>query len=365
MMKKKGADYSFLMLSFILACFPILLLETVFLTYIAVNKRYVEVGMGYNVWFTMDWENDTNCIDKPVLGYYKSNNVSILLQHIKWFDELGIDFVIVNWQGIYYNPPCNENAQLFFQVLANYTGKNKIKACICVQITGNWTDETEIYGYVWDNFVTRYYPVYHHYQGKPLILFFSECSTIYNSTDPLKKDSRFTVISMGVKSYDDWLYNAIYYPERADENSWCAVKNWEGDSPRCRHIPVTPRFDERHIGYISDRPPSIGYYVDPELTWLYDAEWEKALKAVKENQVDVITISWWNEFAERSQIEPCYDATAKSADPYFIFNKTKYYISRLREETLMLDYWHLKVCATILTPAIFWAVLMRKRVQII
>jgi hypothetical protein len=319
--------------------------------------------MGYNVWFTMDWENDPNVIDKPILGYYKSNNVSVLLQHVKWFAELDIDFVIVNWQGIYYNPPCNENAKLFFQILANYLGTHRIQAAICVQITGNWTDETEIYDYVWDNFVTKYQQFYYHYQGKPLILFFSECSTIYNRTDPLQKDPRFTVISMGVKSYDDWLYNAIYYPERTNENPWCGVKNWEGVSPRCRHIPVTPRFDERFITQNpQDRPPPIGYYVDPELTWLYDAEWKKALEAVKENQVDVITISWWNEFAERSQIEPCYDATAQSTDPYFIFNKTKYYISKLREATLTTKYLYpnQKTYMAIFISVIFWIAVIGK-----
>jgi len=61
------------------------------------------------------------------------------------------------------------------------------------------------------------------------------------------------------------------------------------------------------------------------LSLAFFEEWKKALDAVKNNEVDVITISWWNEYAERTNIEPHYDFTALDKNPFFLYNKTKTY----------------------------------------
>lgn len=53
---------------------------------------------------------------------------------------------------------------------------------------------------------------------------------------------------------------------------------------------------------------------------------------VKQGAIDVITIASWNEYAERSNIEPHIDATALNKDPYYLFNLTKYYIAKIKEE---------------------------------
>ena len=42
-------------------------------------------------------------------------------------------------------------------------------------------------------------------------------------------------------------------------------------------------------------------------------------------------ITSWNEYPERTEIEPHYDATACNQDPYFLYNKTKNYINQLHQ----------------------------------
>jgi len=282
------------------------------------EKGDVQVGLGYNVWM-YNWEDDPNCVDVPFLGYYNSDDPIVLRSHVYWFNDLGLDFVMVTWQGRYYNPYVDQNCKLFFEVVKNYS--KRVKACIIVEKTGNETNEAEIYDYIYEEFVMKYPTVYYYYKGKPLIIFFSVDSTIFSyPDDPLQYDSRFTVIKMGVYASDEWLYQNIYYPGK-DGNA--SDKTWQGESPRCRHIPVIPRYDDR---FITSPPRNSTYYVDPELTWLYDAEWEKAIEAVENGEVEVITISWWNEYAERTNIEPHYDYTALDKDPFLLYNKTKHYI---------------------------------------
>jgi hypothetical protein len=254
-------------------------------------------------------------VDKPVLGYYNSDNLGVLRSHIYWFDDLGIDFVMIPWQGVNNNPYVNQNTHLFFEVLKSCS--KHVRACICIEKTGAETNETELYNYISDEFVAQYPNNYYYHKGKPLIIFFSVDSTIFNASDPLKKDSRFTTVTMGISEQDDWLYQNINYPEKG------FPPNYGGESPRCGHIPVIPRYDDTHI---TNPPRPSQYCCDPQLTWLFDAEWKKALDAVKNNEVDVITISWWNEYAERTNIEPHYDYTALNKDPFFLYNKTKTYI---------------------------------------
>jgi len=278
------------------------------------TTRDIQIGLGYNVWL-YNWSNDSNCVDKPVLGYYNSDDPSVLRSHIRWFDDLGIDFVMVTWQGINNNPYVNQNAHFFFEVLRSCS--KHVRACILIEKTGAETNETELCNYIFDEFVVQYPHSYYYYNGKPLIIFFSVGSTIFNASRPLKEDSRFTIVTMGIYEQDDWLYQNINYPEKG------FPPNYGGESPRNRQIPVIPRYDDTHI---TNPPRPSQYCCDPQLTWLFDAEWKRALEAVKNNEVDVITISWWNEYAERTNIEPHYDFTALDKNPFLLYNKAKTYI---------------------------------------
>jgi hypothetical protein len=70
--------------------------------------------------------------------------------------------------------------------------------------------------------------------------------------------------------------------------------------------------------------------VDPNLTQgTYDREWENAIQLWRDGKIDTIMITSWNEYPERTAIEPHYDATASNRDPYCLYNQTKDYISQV------------------------------------
>jgi len=88
-----------------------------------------------------------------------------------------------------------------------------------------------------------------------------------------------------------------------------------------------PRFDETHI---ANRPPQYKFDVDYS-EGIYIEWWEKALEYAKNGLVEVITISTWNEYPERTMIEPHWDSSAKEeyGDPFYLYNVTKSYIQKL------------------------------------
>ena len=63
---------------------------------------------------------------------------------------------------------------------------------------------------------------------------------------------------------------------------------------------------------------------------LYDEQWGKILNETKQGNIKIVTIISWNEFSERTQIEPTNDTTsAFKDDPFYLFNKTHGYIETL------------------------------------
>jgi hypothetical protein len=62
-----------------------------------------------------------------------------------------------------------------------------------------------------------------------------------------------------------------------------------------------------------------------------DSEWKNAIQNWTEGKIDTILISTWNEYPERTAIEPHYDNTSYNPDPYLLYNTTKDYINQIHQ----------------------------------
>lgn len=287
---------------------------------------HVQVGTFYYVWYApaepTSWEYPKIC-DKPVLGYYNSCDPEVIAQHFAWLSDLHIDFIVVSWWGFYDQTDWNsfvDNAtyQVFSVAKENVTN---VKVCIMVEAF-NWTENptysyTEIHNYIYDNFVEPYPTVYYKYTDKPLICFFNNPDLTPNGT--FQKDSRFETIIVGGDAYADWIYTDL-------------VKCWVSEPyTRNRQVSVTPRFDDSRFR----TPPHIN---DTRLTNdIYGVEWKRAIELAKQNAIDVVTICSWNEYPERTSIEPHYDSTAWNHDPYFLYNETLKFTKQLKGIDLQFD----------------------------
>ena len=275
-----------------------------------------QVGIFFYVWYNPadeeSWDR-SKIVDRPVLGYYNSSDPAVIRQQLLLIEELGVDFVVISWWGFYDDDGIFRDgaARQVFETAQSIN--SALKFAVMVEPfneTGDSYDYGGIYDRVFDTFVEPYSGLYYNYSGKPLICFFNNESLTDNGVFPQDEESRFNVVTVGQQFYTDWIYTDLN------------VYDLPAHDPRGQ-VSVTPRFDDSRY-----REPSC--VVDPNLTEeVYDLkEWENALKLVREGKVSFVLISSWNEYVERTQIEPCYDGTA-AVPSDFLYNITKEKISQL------------------------------------
>jgi hypothetical protein len=303
-----------------------LVLIVIVVLWLISNKRSPQVGTFYYVWYgapdSGNW-GSSMVVDYPVyplLGNYSSSNATVIEQQLVLMKDLGVDFVVISWWGCNENDSYGQfidsNAKKVFQVAED--NMIDLKFAIMVEPynkNGGPYNFTEIYNHIWDDFVSPY-PSLYFSEGKPLLFFFARAdndSLTNNGTlPPDMNGTRFKTVLVGQTDYVQWVYtdlNCFVKPKRV---------------PYTDEISVTPRFDDSRV---PGRTPCV---VDPNLTQgTYDIEWENAIQLWRDGKIDTIMITSWNEYPERTAIEPHYDATAYTQDQYYLYNKTKEYISQV------------------------------------
>jgi hypothetical protein len=109
------------------------------------------------------------------------------------------------------------------------------------------------------------------------------------SRQRIENDSRFTARIIGHHDYVDWY---AWRPCSVDdENHPITLPKLSKDGFTC----IEPRYDDSHIGRSST-------FDDDYSEDMYDRQWTWALK--QGSNLSIIAIYSWNEYHERSQIEP-------------------------------------------------------------
>lgn len=279
-----------------------------------------KIGVYYYPLYVGNWNvNHPNCPDTPVLGKYNSANSSVIVQHLNWFEQLGINFVIFSWWGK-YSPSDNNTGLILSQIAKNYTN---IQFFIMVEPFGNgWTEAydassgtynfTLIYNYIYSTYITKFNSNCFNLDGKPVIGFYDDISRTLTGNG-VPEDNRFSLRLIGCQPNDDWEYQ-VPDPSLSTQ-------------PVCRdgEISVCPRYDAN--GWHEDVNYSQG---------LYDSQWNKTINEAKRGNISIVTIISWNEFAERTQIEPSNVSGSYQPDNYYLmFDKTYQYIQMVKNNSLL------------------------------
>jgi hypothetical protein len=160
-------------------------------------------------------------------------------------------------------------------------------------------------------------------------------------------DERFNTVLVGQQSYTQWIYTDLNPYDRFWLRSTIMFLEH-----RQYQISVTPRYDESHISGRTGNA-TVDIYLNEGV---YDREWENAIQLWKDGRIDTILISTWNEFPERTAIEPHYDATAANQSKSFLYDKTKYYINSIHNTTsspsLLPMYLYLGITITSIIIAV-------------
>jgi hypothetical protein len=202
-----------------------------------------------------------------------------------------------------------------------------------------------VYDYVYDTSVTPFQSIYFHFLDKPLIVLYNQ-QDYFTPNGTYPKDDRFTTRISGHQNYTDWVYWSF-----DDQSSMPQPYIPEGQ-PVCKNeeIDVCPRYDDSH-----QRNPSSTFDATYEQGY-YDKQWNKAITEANSSNVVIIMISTWNEYHERTQIEPCHDSTSAYNSSY-IYNLTGYYRSLIRvpefPSFLVLSLFMIVMIATLLAVIVY------------
>jgi len=265
-------------------------------------KNYTPVGVYYYVWYdegfgNRHWNDSIYniVVDEPLYySYYSSRNETYLEKQIDLMWDAGIDFVLISWWG---NNSYEDNAtQAFINVNANRGFP--LKFAIFVEPYTQTPNYTFIYNYVFERYAQM--SGYFKWRGKPLLCWF-------NPLTPPKNDMRFTDRVVGM-NYVDWSY---WNKEVKIETDGCTV--------------VIPRYDDYYLYYYGARKSYMQYDVN-YTEEMYDKQWKYVIKNAA--KVKLVLICTWNEYHERTMIEPHNDIS--NPNNSYAYLKTVHYIDVFR-----------------------------------
>ncbi|MEM3590798.1 MAG: mannosyltransferase family protein [Candidatus Bathyarchaeia archaeon] len=296
----------------------LLLMLTIFWgisTYSYLSRYYQErdicVGIFYYAWYgeKRHWNDceDNAVIDQPYTryyqGYYSSLNETVVYSQLKLIEMANIDFLLVSW--FYPGSYEDQATKLLFEV----TRKNNLNVKIALMIEPiddydvNATKLEQIKTYIMENYVKPYKQHYFHWEGKPLLAFFVPLN-------PTRNDPEYSFKVIGEQPYADWPYWSV--PPKITEDGVTSVLPRYDDSrlPRERKIVIDETYREE----------------------LYNEQWRFILN--NKDKLKLVLIATWNEYHERTMIEPHIDATADPEFyfPDYLYQKTCEYVKLLKEK---------------------------------
>ncbi len=303
------------------------------------------VATYFYVWYGEGRHWDSTVIDAPIWGNYSSGNESIIIKQLRLIRDAGIDALFISWWG-----PGSYEDRVAKKVFS-YLPRFGLRAAILLEpYLGNdpykydkewWSG---VLAYVKQNFIDAYPDTYFYLDGRPLILAFNPIGMSY---EPRRDFPEYSIRIVG---------NDIDNAKYQDWDLWPDYDTGLSGNLRIRkdgYVAIAPRFDDEHF-----RPGGVPQY-DPDLTqgW-YQKQWEWILR--NKDRVGIIAIYSWNEYHERSMIEPHSDATA-AKDPYYLLNLTREYIAKAKHSANDGEWETPVTVAAALTGAAVITILARKQ----
>lgn len=219
----------------------------------------------------------------------------------------------------------DNSTKILFNVTSRYAGWMKLAVMVEGFSEGTDYNFTDVYEYLNTNYLIPYNDVCMKLNDKPLVCWFNFPRMTIPGDNRLAiyNDSRFEARIVGQSYYVDWWFGT----------PWSGNYDSRPSVYRDKEICVEPRYDDTNLGWGSHK------FDENYALGLYDAEWNTAIAQAEEGSVEIVTVYSWNEFHERSQIEPCYDSTSyfKGENPqYYVSNKTKTYIGQIKS---LGEFW--------------------------
>jgi hypothetical protein len=287
---------------------------------------------------TSHWNDSSSGIvsDRPIQGYYSTMDNDTISSQIAEMEQAGIDFAVVSWWGwgvySFSNPSLtNQSAasidratlNLFRLVSSDFP---TFKLSIMVDAFNEGSLSAQNYSYVYryidDHFYSKYPDTVLNDEasGTPYLFWF-------NPLDPygVSLNDSFVNEVVGNNPYVNvtfWRAPSEYLQGHQNQ----IMSNYEGNPDISSNgiVSIIPRYDDRGLFEAGGRSSYMRFDVSYNLS-LYQSEWNYVLN---HSRVNMVLIYSWNEYHERSEIEPHYDNTSSSVFPFYLTDLTKYYATK-------------------------------------
>jgi hypothetical protein len=297
----------------------------------ASTNNDIRVGVFYYPWYNGtippsstcpnqgQWNGTLNWTvkDTPLLGFYNSSDPNVIDKQLSEMNSSGIDFIIVSWWG----PNSFEDyaTKTLFSQIKQYN--YPIQVVIMVEAY-NWSgiyDFKAICDYINSTYIAPYRSIYLNLYNLPLICFFNDNINMTRTEENITaiySVSGFTTRIVGQSSYVDW----YAWTPCSVNSSWTPYLNNKDGGV----VTIEPRYDGSHIDQGANSAFDSAYSQG-----LYNDQWNYVLQ--NKDKIKYVLIYSWNEYHERSQIEPCNDSTSYEPENSTLnLGKTRYYISQIK-----------------------------------
>ena len=257
-------------------------------------------------------------------GYYDSQNSNLTRAELLEMRKVGIGFILISWWGSNATNARDNytdvSARTVFDVLRNNPNDFRgMKAAILVE---NYPTRfpnkpnlykvdpgniSAVYSYISDEFVQKFPDQYFYWNGKPLILFFSPQWIVLNSIRQSPDYAQFSTRTLGDETFIDWRF--------AEETPVLSPDGF---------VTVMPRFDSYYLFKSGCRTNAIR--IDVNLDYLYAQQWNAIIG--RKSDLGIVAIYSWNEYHERTEIEPHMDASLKP--PFQLYFQTEHYVDQIK-----------------------------------
>ena len=165
------------------------------------------VGIAYTTWHRrLPWQKVWG---KPELGYYRSDDRTVIRRHADWLEQAGVDFIWIDWSnGVNYIPGVSNphsghafierSTGVVFEEYAKMERSPKIAIFVGVTLHPEAASDGRLQrkaDQVYDDYLAKpeYRSLYQHYLGKPLLVVYVHTPSPWQHGTPDWDDDRFTV----------------------------------------------------------------------------------------------------------------------------------------------------------------------------
>jgi hypothetical protein len=261
-----------------------------------------------------------NVTDEPLMGWYSSNDPVIIKEQFAFMHYAGINLVLIS----YWNDTETDAAMLaVFQTVNNSSRSHELKLAINVEPYNessptNYNFAT-MESYLYTKFASPFSDIYFQLDNKPLLLF-SQGGNMTNpqaNRDALYSPSDFTVRIYGDMPYANW---SMWYPSNSDPKiTTPRLMNVDGGQTT-----IEPRYDDSYLGTDPSNGQVRNTTEDAYLTeGFYQSQWNVANAWIQAGECHIVLMGTWNDYTERTQIEPCFYEKPQIQDPFYLLNITR------------------------------------------